>query len=248
MMPATFNRPMFATDRVRFVGDIVAAVVAETPRPGGRRRRAGRSSTYDPLPAVVAGRRRAAPRRAAAVPRARARTSASPPSFGEDGDPLEGADVVAEVTMVSQRLAGVPMETNGCLVVPATRPTAGSRCGSRTRRRTRSHGAGAAPSGSSPRSSASSARGSAAGSARRPPATSSTSWRRRPPLGAGPPVKWAETRSEDMVSLVHGRDYVMTAKLGADARTARSSASTPTSSPPPVRTRPSARSCRCSPR
>jgi carbon-monoxide dehydrogenase large subunit len=30
----------------------------------------------------------------------------------------------------------------------------------------------------------------------------------------GRPVKWAETRSEDMVSLVHGRDYVMTAKLG----------------------------------
>ena len=31
------------------------------------------------------------------------------------------------------------------------------------------------------------------------------------------PVKWIETRSEDMVSLVHGRDYVMTAKLGVDA-------------------------------
>ena len=30
----------------------------------------------------------------------------------------------------------------------------------------------------------------------------------------GAPVKWAETRSEDMVSLVQGRDYVMTAKLG----------------------------------
>ncbi len=30
----------------------------------------------------------------------------------------------------------------------------------------------------------------------------------------GRPVKWIETRSEDMVSLVHGRDFVMTAKLG----------------------------------
>ena len=30
MMPAEVNRPIFATDRVRFVGDIVAAVVAET--------------------------------------------------------------------------------------------------------------------------------------------------------------------------------------------------------------------------
>ena len=30
MMPPDLNRPIFATDRVRFVGDIVAAVVAET--------------------------------------------------------------------------------------------------------------------------------------------------------------------------------------------------------------------------
>ena len=34
----------------------------------------------------------------------------------------------------------------------------------------------------------------------------------------GRPVKWTETRSEDMVSLVHGRDFVMTAKLGTEAR------------------------------
>ena len=33
-------------------------------------------------------------------------------------------------------------------------------------------------------------------------------------LALNRPVKWVETRSEDMVSLVHGRDFVMTAKLG----------------------------------
>ena len=37
-------------------------------------------------------------------------------------------------------------------------------------------------------------------------------------LKLGRPVKWIATRSEDMVSLVHGRDFVMTAKLGVDAR------------------------------
>src|SRR5262249_21770004 len=31
------------------------------------------------------------------------------------------------------------------------------------------------------------------------------------------PVKWVATRSEDMVSLVQGRDFVMTAKLGVNA-------------------------------
>jgi len=34
MLPETFNRPVFARDRVRFVGDIVAAVVAESDAQG----------------------------------------------------------------------------------------------------------------------------------------------------------------------------------------------------------------------
>src|SRR5205085_967884 len=33
-------------------------------------------------------------------------------------------------------------------------------------------------------------------------------------LKLGQPVKWVATRSEDMVSLVHGRDYAMTIRLG----------------------------------
>ncbi|MGH9116070.1 MAG: xanthine dehydrogenase family protein molybdopterin-binding subunit, partial [Acidimicrobiales bacterium] len=33
-------------------------------------------------------------------------------------------------------------------------------------------------------------------------------------MGLGRPVKWTETRSDDMLSLVHGRDYTMNAKLG----------------------------------
>ena len=39
----------------------------------------------------------------------------------------EGAAAVAEVSMVSQRLAGVPMETNGCLMVPGE-PSGGITC------------------------------------------------------------------------------------------------------------------------
>ena len=46
-------RHALARDRVRHVGDPVALVVAETARPGARRRRADRRSTYRPLPAVV---------------------------------------------------------------------------------------------------------------------------------------------------------------------------------------------------
>ena len=48
-------------------------------------------------------------------------------AFGADEDPLQGAVVVAEVAMVSQRLAGVPMEPNGCLMAPGE-PTGGITC------------------------------------------------------------------------------------------------------------------------
>src|SRR4029077_6986075 len=44
--------------------------------------------------------------------------SPPPPPEAAAAEPLVGAEVVAEVTMVSQRLAGVPIETNGILAVP----------------------------------------------------------------------------------------------------------------------------------
>ncbi len=40
------------------------------------------------------------------------------PEGGTDEDPCEGAAAVGEVHMVSQRLAGVPMENNGVVAVP----------------------------------------------------------------------------------------------------------------------------------
>ena len=165
MMPATLNRPIFATGKVRFVGDIVAAVVAETKSQAGRRGRRGRRRVR-----AVAGR--SPPRWPAWTPTRRccspstAPTCASAPTSARTRDPLAGADAVAEVTMVSQRLAGVPMENNGIVAVPAdggltmlgVAPGAALASTAPTRR----------CSGSTRRSCASCARGSAAGSARRP--------------------------------------------------------------------------------
>ena len=113
------NRPIFATDKVRFVGDIVAAVVAET------RAQAVDAAErvvvdYEPLPSVLSAVDALAPDAPLLFP-----DHGSNVCFGTnfppegDADPLAGADTVAEVTMVSQRLAGVPMETNGILAVPA---------------------------------------------------------------------------------------------------------------------------------
>ena len=84
MMPESLNRPIFATGKVRFVGDIVAAVVAETARAGRRRRRAGRRRLRP-----VAGRSLTPPTRWRPTRRccspSTARTCASAPTFPRGG-------------------------------------------------------------------------------------------------------------------------------------------------------------------
>jgi carbon-monoxide dehydrogenase large subunit len=121
--------------------------------------------------------------------------------------------VVAEVTMVSQRLAGVPMECNAILVVPGE-PNGGLTCWVSHQAPHSAHAA-IAPmlgleadqlrvacpwvgGGFGPKAAVYVEYLVAAAAAR----------------ALGRPVKWTETRSEDMLSLVHGRDFVMTAKLG----------------------------------
>ncbi len=217
MMPDTLNRPVFASDKVRFVGDIVAAVVAET-RAQAIDAAEAVVVDYDPLPC----RDR---------PAAEALAPDAPLLFPEHGSNIcfgtqfpeattptrsSAPTAVGEVTMVSQRLAGVPMETNGIVAVPDRRRSHAA--GSRTRRPTPLHGDVRAHARARARAScASCARGSAAASGRRRRRTSSTSSPAAAALKLGRPVKWIATRSEDMVSLVQGRDYVMTAKLGVDA-------------------------------
>ena len=70
MMPAEVNRPVFAKERVRFVGDIVAAVVAET-RPQAVDAAEAVEVDYDPLPAVTSPSAALGAGRARRVPGAR---------------------------------------------------------------------------------------------------------------------------------------------------------------------------------
>ena len=82
MMPETLNRPVFASEKVRFVGDIVAAVVATTCCPRSRNRstpchpmrRCCSPSTVRMCASARASRRRATPIRLSArssLPRSR---------------------------------------------------------------------------------------------------------------------------------------------------------------------------------
>ena len=211
MMPAEINRPIFAKDRVRFVGDIIAAVVAET-----REAAADAADSivvdYDALPAVTTAAAALAPDAPILFPDHGSNVCFAT-TFGDDVDALEGAEAVAEVTMVSQRLAGVPMECNALLAVPGE-PNGGVTCWVSHQAPHSAHAALAPMLGLEPDQLRVVCPWVGGGFGPKAAVYVEYIVTAAAARALDRPVKWAETRSEDMVSLVHGRDYVMTAKLG----------------------------------
>lgn len=108
-------RPPLATDRVRFVGEAVALVVAET-------RAAAVDATelvevdYEPLPAVTDPEAALAEGAELQFPEYGSNLAAG--LRGPDGDPLEDAEVVVRVRMENQRVAAVPLEGNAIVADP----------------------------------------------------------------------------------------------------------------------------------
>ncbi|MGZ4741537.1 MAG: xanthine dehydrogenase family protein molybdopterin-binding subunit, partial [Ilumatobacteraceae bacterium] len=211
MMPPELNRPIFAKDVVRFVGDIVAAVVA-TSKAAATDAAEAVIVDHEALQAIVTPAQGLMPDAPILFPEHGSNVCFGT-EHGADVDPFEGADEIAEVTMVSQRLAGAPMETNGILVEPGDKPGTLTCWISHQTPHSAQEAIAAVlgmergdlhvicpwvGGGFGPKAAIYPEYLIAAAACR--------------DLGA--PVKWAETRSEDMVSLVHGRDYVMTAKLG----------------------------------
>ena len=110
------GHPPLAVDKVRFVGDAVVAVVAES-------KAAAVDAAelvvvdYDPLEAVVdpeAALAPDAPVQFESIGSNRVAGMRDP----EDPDPLAGADVVVRARFVNQRVAVVPMEGNAIAAVP----------------------------------------------------------------------------------------------------------------------------------
>ncbi len=214
MFPAEFNRPCLAKGKVRFVGDIVAAVVAESREAAADAAEAV-IVDYSPLPALTDMTKALdadAPVLFEAVGSNMVMPSMLPAEGFDDADPLVGADRVVEVTMESQRLAGVPMEPNGCVAIPSG-DSMDMWVSSQNPIAIKEVYVGMT--------------GIAEDKLRvvAPPAVGG---------GFGPkagvyvehilamkaaqtldrPVKWTEERSENMVAMMQGRGMVMTAKLG----------------------------------
>jgi carbon-monoxide dehydrogenase large subunit len=211
MMPPALNRPVFASDVVRFVGDIVAAVVA-TSKAEAMDAADAVVIDYESLPVVVTMQQALAPDAPILFPEHGSNVCFGT-EHGADVDPFEGADAIAEVTMVSQRLAGAPMENNGVLVEPGERPGTLTVWVSHQAPHS-AHGALTAMLGMEPGDMRVVCPWVGGGFGPKAAVYVEYIVAAAACRALGVPVKWAETRSEDMVSLVQGRDFVMTAKLG----------------------------------
>ena len=109
-------RPPLATDRVRFVGEAVAVVVAESAAAAADAADLVEVD-YTPLPAAVDVEEAVAPGAPLQFPDLGSNVAAG--LRAPDGpDPLDGADVVVRARLVNQRVAVVPMEGNAIAVAP----------------------------------------------------------------------------------------------------------------------------------
>lgn len=115
-VPAAFGRPPLAVDTVRFVGEVVAVVVAETERQAVDA--AGMVTVdIDPLPAVTDPVAAMAPGAPILFPDAgtnRCLADGDRPGSGF----FDGCQVRVTTAIVNQRVAAVPLETNSALAIP----------------------------------------------------------------------------------------------------------------------------------
>lgn len=206
----TLARPPLAAGRVRFVGDMVVAVMAET------RAQAVDAAQlvevdYEPLPVVATVEQAAADRPPLLFPDHGSNVAFEVASTA-DGDVLEAADVVVRQRMLNQRLAAVPLETNAVLAVPE-----GGRltvhCSTQSPFQVRDAIADAlGVSEDDVRCIAPDVGGGfGAKIAVYPEHVVVAAAAKR----LGRPVKFVETRSENMVAMTHGRAQVQDVELGA---------------------------------
>lgn len=211
LFPPVFARPMLAKGKVRLVGDIIAAVVAES-RSAAADAAEAIWFDFEPLPAVI-DPEAAASEDSALLFEEHGSNVCFETGIGlEDGDPNEGADHVAEVRVVSQRLAGVPIENNGAIAIPGDSPKMTLWCPTQNPNAVRDAVAGEL--GLDPADMRCAAPAVGGGFGPKAGAYIEFILTCRLAMELGRPLKWTETRSEDMVSLYQGRGMTMYGKMG----------------------------------
>ena len=210
MVPAPLARPPLAVEHVRFVGEPVALVIAESP---GEAEDAAQLVGLDLEPLDVVVDAHAARRAGSALlfP-AHGSNVANHIASRAESDVLADAEVTIRGRFVNQRLAPVPMESEAILVVPEAGrllvwATSQAPFGLRA--------AMASSLGMGPDEIrvvvGDMGGGFGAKAGARPELIVIAAAARK----LGRPVKWIETRSENMVAMTHGRGQVQEVELGA---------------------------------
>jgi carbon-monoxide dehydrogenase large subunit len=207
-----FSREPLARTVVRFVGEILAVVVAETV---GEAVDAAElvAIEYEPMPAVVDVEEAAREDAPLLWPEFGTNVAHAFGVAEAEEDPLEGAEVVVRGRFVNQRVAPAPMEMNGIAVVPegdgsfrvwvSTQVPFDVRDDlAETLEVERDRVRAIAPD---------------VGGAFGAKLQVYAEYHAVAAIAArlGRPVRWRETRSESMLSLTHGRAQVQTVELGA---------------------------------
>ncbi len=209
------SRPALARGRVHFVGDPVAVVVADT-RAHGVDAAELVEVDYDPLPPAVGMERAldpAAPRLYEDVPGNLVSGTQDPDSI----DPLGGADVIVRGRFENQRIAPMPMEGSAIAVIPGDdgeghELTAYVAC-------QMPHGAQrqiAGYFGLDPETVRVIAPHVGGGFGAKH-LTAEGIVAVKAALELSRPVKWVETRSENLVAMTHGRGQIQYVELGLRA-------------------------------
>ena len=212
MLPPAFNRPPLARDTVRFVGDIVAAIVAETRAQAVDAAEAV-VVDYEPLPAVVDAEAALAEGAPLLFPE-HGSNLVIDFDFGTDPTIFDDADVVVEGRFVNQRVAVVPMESNGVLVEPQPDGSLVVTVPTQAPFGVRDPLAGAL--GMEPEQVRVLAPAVGGGFGAKQGAYCEYIIAAALARSLARPVKWAETRSENMVAMCHGRGQVQYAELGLE--------------------------------
>jgi carbon-monoxide dehydrogenase large subunit len=206
-----YPRPILARDRVRFVGEPLAVVVAESLAQALDAAELVQVE-YEPLDAVTD--LEAAARDGAPLLFPDQGTNVAD-TFGTEGDddPLEGAEVVVRGRFVNQRLAPAPMEPNAIAVIPEDNGTYTVWVSTQVPFDVRNDVAEALDVDRTKVRAIAPDVGGGFGAklAIYPEYLLVAVAAKR----LGRPVRWFESRSESMVSMTHGRGQVQTVALGA---------------------------------
>jgi carbon-monoxide dehydrogenase large subunit len=215
--PETFARPLLASDRVLFVGEPVAVVVAQT-RAQAMDAADAVSVDYDPLAPVIDPEAALEPDAPVLFRAHGSNLAFRVDDVADDPNALEGAEIIVRGRFVNQRVAPVPMEPNGALAIAGVAPDQASIMlwasvqAPHDTRRIVSRVLGLDPGQVHVRTAT--VGGAFGGKIPTYPEHVTIAWLARHLGGA---VRWSETRTENMVAMTHGRGQVQHVELGATA-------------------------------